>query len=150
MKRILILTLALVLLLGVAATPVMADKGDKKAGGGNSPWWFDDYGVTYIGPADLYIGPDCYYGPGGAGSTETWCSDGTYIPVIVDAFLWAKGHYFSDEAFTEKDWVHYKFWLDEDNPVEMVLADDTEYTATEFIFLKQYMLSQEIILIRYK
>lgn len=144
MKRILFLTLALVLLLTLAVTPVMAN-GPTNAGGNSDKW---EYGEgIYIGPADLYIGPDFW-----AGATETECSDGTLIDVIENAFLWAKGHYFSDEAFTEKDWVYYKFWLHDDYPVEMILADGTEYTATEFIFLKWMigLTPSEIELVAYK
>ena len=147
MKKILILTLALVLLLGLVATPVMAE-GPTKAGGTSTKWvdpW--GYGGIYIFPADLYIGPDY-----GAGSTETLCSDGTRIDVIEDATLLAKGHYFSDEEITEKDWVDYKFWLDKEHPVDMILADGTEYTAKKFIFLKWMIgsVAGEIILVSYK
>jgi len=146
MKRILVLILAMVLLLTLAATPVMAN-GPTNAGG-NSTKWVDPWGYDgiYIFPAELYIGPDY-----GAGAMETLCSDGTWIDVIEDATLLAKGHYFSDEEFTEKDWVDYKFWLDKDHPVDMLLQGVTDYTATKFIFLKWMIGSTgDIILIAYK
>ena len=140
MKKRLALTLTMVLVMFLMSAASAVAKGPTNAGGNSDRW---EYGEgIYIGPADLYIGPDFW-----AGATETECSDGTLIDVIENAFLWAKGHYFSD---TENDWVYYKFWLD--GPVEMLLAGDTEYTATEFIFLKWMigLTPSEIELVAYK
>ena len=144
-KKKITLTIAIVLVMFLmSAIPAVADEPEY-AGGKNSKWVYGD--VIYIGPSELYIGPDY-----GAGTTETWCSDGTWIDVIVNAFLWADGHYFSEwwEPYDERDWVYYKFWLDENHPVDMILADGSSYIATEFIFIKVWMLSQEHVLVAYK
>jgi len=145
MKKRLALTLTIVLAIFLMSAISVVAQGPTNAGGNSDKW---EYGEgIYIGPADLYIGPDFW-----AGATETECSDGTSIAVIENAFLWAKGHYFSDEEFTEKDWVYYKFWLHDEYPVEMILADGTEYTATKFIFLKWMigLTPPEIELVAYK
>ncbi|UCB43978.1 MAG: hypothetical protein JSV77_04900 [Dehalococcoidales bacterium] len=145
MKKKLALTVVIGLTVFlITATSVVA-QGPENAGGNNDKWEYGD-GI-YIGPAYLYIGPDFW-----AGETETVCSDGTWIDVIEDAFLWSKARYFSDVVITEKDWVYYKFWLDKDHPVDMILADGTEYTATEFIYLKWMigLTPSEIELVAYK
>ena len=148
MKKKLALTVVVVTAMFLmSAVPAVAE-GPENAGGNSSKWEFGD-GI-YIWPAELYIGPDY-----GAGSTETVCSDGTWIDIIVNATLLAKGHYFSEwwEPFTEKDWVDYKFWLDKDHPVEIVFTDGTTYTATKFIFLKDMIGKyppREIELVAYK
>ena len=141
MKKI-ILEMMICVMIVMSASIVLA-LGPTNAGGNSGQWEFGE-GI-YIYPASQYIGPDY-----GAGSTETICSDGTWIDVIEEATLMAKGHYFSDVAFTDKDWVDYKFWLDKDHPVDMLLGGDTEYIATKFITLKQWMVSQEIELGNYK
>ena len=145
MKKKLALTIIIALVLFLAnATFVFAD-GPENAGGQSDKWQWNPEGGDgiYIWPAELFIGPDY-----GAGSTETLCSDGTWIDVIPNATLMANGHYFSDEDFTEMDWVSYKFWLSE--PVDMILAGGENYIATKFIFLKQNLFTGEIILVNYK
>lgn len=145
MKKKLSMTLVIVLVMVLVGATSAVTMGPENAGGNNSKW---EYGEgIYIWPAALYIGPDY-----GAGVEETECSDGTWIDVIENATLLAKGHYFSDVEFTEKDWVDYKFWLDKDYPVNMILPDGTEYTATKFIFLrwKIGIIPDEIELVSYK
>ena len=60
------------------------------------------------------------------------------------------GKHFSDEEITEKDRVDYKFWLDKDHPVDMLIQGVAPYTATKFIFFKWMIGTGEIILVAYK
>ena len=104
-------------------------KGPSNAGGKHEDWsyWPNEHPnwASY-----LYIGPDY-----GAGSTSTETEDGSVIDPIPGATLAAKGRFFSDEDFTDKDWVMYKFWLTE--PVDITLPSGEVVTATEFIFIRQ-------------
>ena len=145
MKKRLAPTIVIALALFLSNAALVFADGPNNAGGKSQKWQWDPEGGAgiYIWPASLFIGPDY-----GAGSTPTLCADGTQIDVIPNATLLAKGRYFSDVEFTEKDWVGYHFWLSE--PVNMILADGTTYTATQFIFLKVMLGSGEIILVSYK
>ena len=132
-KKILIIALALFALPLVAVVPVSAE-GPSNAGGihgfAPSDWHSGDYGW----PSENYVGLDY-----GAGSTPTPCAGDILVGPIGSsshpATLLAKGHYFSDTAFTEKDWVCYKFWLN-GGTVEITFPDST-YTATKFIVITQ-------------
>ena len=145
MKKKLALTIIIALVLFLANATLVFAEGPERAGGQNHTWQWNPEGGDgiLIVPAWLFIGPDY-----GAGASETLCSDGTWIDVIPNATLMGNGHYFSDEEFTEMDWVSYKFWLNE--PVDMILAGGENYTATKFIFLKQNIFTGEIILVNYK
>jgi len=161
MKRILILTLAFVLLLGLAATPVMA-KGPTNAGGNSSQWEYGD-GI-FIGPAELYIGPSVF----GVGTPTTiWEDDVTiFVSEIPDAtitneeyddgwlinyeyvsgtiLMWKVSKAWYEEPLTENAWASYKFWLNGSGPVTITRDDGvtapTEEEVTEFIFFKvQYV-----------
>jgi hypothetical protein len=107
MKRILILTLTLVLLLGLAATPAMADKGGKKAdcatithgevyyssthymAGQTIPTGYDGYGYNYQGHmfsgsfANVYLGGDGF--PPYEGDDEAYLAEN---PLAANHWSW--------------------------------------------------------------
>lgn len=100
MKRILILTLALVLLLGLVATPVMAGKGDKKAdcttithgevcyssshylAGQPIPTGYDVYGYSYNGHMFKGLYTNSYLG--GYGFPPYESDDEAYYQRLID------------------------------------------------------------------
>jgi hypothetical protein len=107
MKRILILALALVLLLGLVATPVMADKGGKKdscatitngevfygsshyLAGQPIPTGFDAYGYNY--QSHLFYGSYANVYLGGYGFPPYEGDDETYLaenPTVIGVWCW--------------------------------------------------------------
>lgn len=140
-RRAGVVLVCMLVLVAVLVVPALA-KGPANAGDGE----------TYTRPnwkSSLYLGPDY-----GAGWTATETVNGTVIDPIGSpespATLLAKGHYFSEwgEPVSERDWVYYKFWLND--PVRITFASGEEYLATHFIVITCKMASGEYTLEAYK
>jgi len=148
MKRILILALALVLLLGLAATPVMA-KGPTNAGGETG---YVPFNPTAWERSGQFIGPSIL----GVGTPTTIWEDGVTILVseIPEAdfdwdtweylggtmLMWKVSHAWMEDPYQKNAWASYKFWLNGSGPVTITRDyGETEIVieeVTEFIFFK--------------
>jgi hypothetical protein len=140
-KKILVIALALFALPLVTVMPVSA-LGPTNAGGEPHEYSPANW-MSYN-----YVGVDY-----GAGWTPTTCGDGTEIGPIGSeanpATLLAKGRYFSETEWTDKDWVYYKFWLD-GQTVDITFPDTSTYTATKFIVITLSFETFEYTLEAYK
>jgi hypothetical protein len=126
MRRLLVITAMVVVILSLMV-PALA-KGPANAGGANREYF-------YRWEPDMYIGPDY-----GLGSSETNCSDGSWVDVIPNATLHDKGHY---RQLPKEIRISYKLWLS--SPVEMIIDGETIIATNHIFFKVRYDLDQNPI-----
>ena len=151
MKKIAILALALVLLLTLAVTPVMA-KGPIGAGGKTG---YIPFNPTAWERSGQFIGPSIL----GVGTPTTIWEDGVTISVseIPEAdfdwelfeylggtiLMWKVSHAWMEDPYQRNAWASYKFWLNGSGTVTITRYNGTTQIVeqvTEFIFFKvQYV-----------